>query len=368
MKMTNRERVLKVLRGQKPDRVPWFGDLSYWTHYMESSGKMLEEYKEDGMFRLHRNLGVGYYLQCHFPFKAIHENVKVDEKISDNLRITRIDTPVGTLQEIWRYLPESYAWAPQEHFVKGVEDLRAIRYFYEHTSYEADYRQTQERYELIGDNGIVMAFLPKSPLMEMVALLAGIEAATYAKLDDPDEFNETMEVLGKKADEAATVSLNSPAECLMIPENLSSEVIGKGLFELHMRTYEEKWNRRIKEAGKYSFVHMDGTMKGLIREVSSTGFSVLEALTPAPVGDIPMDEIHKWVNEDIIIWGGIPGVYFTDMISDNDFDEFVKSVLEVMKAEPRYVLGAADQVPPGCRFERIGRVCGLVEKYGIYHG
>jgi hypothetical protein len=38
----------------------------------------------------------------------------------------------------------------------------------------------------------------------------------------------------------------------------------------------------------------------------------------------------------------------------------------VMRSEPRYVLGVADQVPPGGLRRRVGRVAELVEKYGRY--
>lgn len=364
--MNLRERVLAVLNGKKPDMVPWLGDLDYWMTYLRDSGKMPDIYRGNGIYELHRNLGVGFYLQGYFPFKNHYENVLISTYNNQDIRTTKVETPVGLVEQIEIYLPQSYTWAIREHFVKDVKDLKVIRYWYEHTNYEPDYKLAKERYELVGDNGLVLCYLPKSPLMEMVALLSGIEAATFALLDDPDEFNETMEVLGYKADEAAQIALDSPAECLMIPENLSSEVIGKNLFESYMRSYEERWNRKIKEAGKYSFVHMDGTMRGLIKEVSSTGFTVMEALTPSPVGDIPVEDMHKWVGEDTIIWGGIPGLYFTDLISDEVFDRFVAGTLEVMKTKPRYVLGVADQVPPGARMERIKRVSELVAAYGIY--
>jgi hypothetical protein len=364
--MTVRERVLAVLRGQKADAVPWLGDLSYWIHYLESSGKMPDRYREDGMFQLHRDLGVGFYLQGYFPFKTKYEGVTFTNETTGNRLVSRIDTPVGTVREVYETLPESYTAARTEHLVKDVRDLKVIRYLYEHTFYEPDYELASRRYDLIGDNGVVLCYLPRSPFMDVAVALAGIQATTFAMLDDPDEFNETMEVMEKKSDEAALIALHSPAECLMIPENISSEVIGKRFFEAYMKSYEEKWNGEIKKAGKFSFVHMDGTMKGLIREVSSTGFRVMEALTPAPVGDLPIEEIRSWVQPDTVIWGGIPGLYFTDLVSDSDFDEFVKRILTVMRSEPRYVLGVADQVPPECRFERIKRVSELVQEFGGY--
>jgi hypothetical protein len=367
--MNIRERALSILRKQQPDYVPWYGDLSYWIGWLEKTNKLGMKYKEEGVMQLYKELGVGFYLQGHRPWNNNFKNVNVNVRTENSglTRITTVETPIGSIRNISEYMPISYTWGPREHFVKDVEDLKIIRYWYENTTYEPNYNYAESQKHIIEEHGLNMCYLPRSPLMQMVVELAGIEATTYAMMDDEDEFNETMALLREKADEAAQISLRSPAECLMIPENLSSEVVGKLLFEKYMRPYEEEWNKKIKEDGKYSFVHMDGTMKGLISETSLTGFSVLEALTPSPVGDIEMQDIHKYVPGDNIIWGGLPGAYFTDAISDEEFDNFVIGVLEVMKSEPtRYVLGVADQVPPYCRWERIARVSQLVEKYGRY--
>lgn len=366
--MTFRERVLSVLNGRQPDFVPWFGDLAYWIDYLKLSGNLPAKYEGDGVFQLYRDLGVGFYLQGYWPFTAKAEGVEIESRLEDNghTAVITVKTPVGTVRNVAKYLPDSYAWGPHEHYVKSVEDLKVIRYWYERITYQPDYKIASDRCHQVGNDGLVLCYLPRSPFMQMVAELAGIEATTYALMDDPDEFEATLDVLRRKADEAAQIALDSPAECLMIPENLSSEVVGKSMFEAYMRDYEETWNKKIKEAGKYSFVHMDGTMKGLIRECSSTGFAVMEALTPAPVGDIPMEEIHQWIDGDNIIWGGIPGVYFTDLVGDEEFDTFVIDVLQVMKTKPRYVLGVADQVPPKARFERIRRVGELVAEHGRY--
>jgi hypothetical protein len=53
-------------------------------------------------------------------------------------------------------------------------------------------------------------------------------------------------------------------------------------------------------------------------------------------------------------------------VSDEEFDAHVRRVLEVMRSEPRYVLGVADQVPPDGLERRVRRVGELVEKYGAY--
>ena len=345
--MNERERVLAILNGQTPDVIPWYADLDYWMAYMNTENLMEEKYKDDGIYQLSRDLGAGFYLQGFFPFREIDD---YDEQIVESL------------------LPEAYCWAWPVHFVKSWRDLKPLRYMFEHTHYEPDYQLAADRYDLIGDNGIVLCYLPRSPFMVTTVLLAGITTVSYSIADAPEEFDETMAVMTQNLDIASEIAVNSPAECLMIPDNISSEVVGKRLYHKYVRPFHEKWVKRIRDAGKISTVHVDGTLKGLVREISEVGFDFLEALTHHPVGDIPMEDLKNWVDEKTIIWGGIPGVYFSDVISDEDFDAFVIQILETMTSEPRYVLGVADQVPPHSRWERIARVRTLVEMYGRYEG
>jgi hypothetical protein len=152
----------------------------------------------------------------------------------------------------------------------------------------------------------------------------------------------------------------------MIPENLSSEVVGKNLFEDYMRPCQQKWTRRIARADKFSFIHIDGSLRGLLREEGSVGFTVLEALTPDPVGDVPMTDMRELAGPDSILWGGLPGVYFTPLVRDDVFDRYVEDILAVMRRDRRCVLGVADQVPPDGLRERIRRVVDLVESHGRY--
>ncbi|MDH4198110.1 MAG: hypothetical protein OEW05_11915 [Candidatus Aminicenantes bacterium] len=365
--MDVRGRVLAVLEGRQPDVVPWLGDLDYWVQWLRVSGRLPEKYQGEGLFRLHRDLGVGFYLQGYFPFKTVYDGVEVHVEKAGLGKVTRVVTPFGELREVQEWLPDSFSIGWTERFVKDWRDLKALRFLYEHTHYEPDFDLAERRRALVGDNGLVLCYLPRSPFMQLVALDAGIEAVTYALSDAREELEETLAAIGHRHDEASEIALRSPAECLMIPENLSSEVVGKKLYGAYVRPHDERWTRRIREAGKPSFLHIDGTLRGLIREASDTGFKVLEAVTPAPVGDIEVEDLHRWVEPDTILWGGLPGVYFTDLVSDTAFDAFVRRVLDVMRSAPRYVLGVADQVPPLARFERIARVRELVEKYGRYY-
>lgn len=366
--MTERERLLTLLRGGRPDRVPWYGDLDYWATALIGRGQRPRDFKVgDAYLDWHRALGVGYYLQGYFPFKTIIENCDVREWREGNRRYRSIRTPKGTLRECWTWLDESFTEAPTEHLLKSATDLPAYQHLHANTRYEPDYAFAQLRRHQVGDLGVVLAYLPKSPFMHLVALDAGIVAVVEMLGDDPVLFEETMAIAKASHDAAARIAVDSPAEVLMIPENLSAEVVGPSLFHRFMKPYQTEWAANIGAAGKFSCIHMDGTIKGLIREEFQVGLTFVESLTPAPAGDLDVAEWATAVGPtDTLFWGGIPGVYFTALVSDAEFDRHVKHVLSVMRREPRYVLGVADQVPPDGLERRLRRVRELVDQHGRY--
>ena len=365
--MTKRERILRVLRGETPDKLPWFGDLAYWVWYLHASGNYPDIYKgEDGIFRLHDDLNIGFYLQGFYPFKTHYENIDVVTESSGDLTKIKYTTPIGALTECRKYLESSYSTAIVEHLIKDASDLAILRYIYEHMFFEPDYDRIAMFKDFSGDNGITLCYTPRTPLMELIAEKAGIETVTYLIVDDEEEFNATLDVMNTGFEKAAEITVTSDCECVMIPENLSSEAVGKKFYHKYMEAHHKKWTTKIKESGKFSFIHMDGTLKGLISEVSNSGFSVLEALTPAPVGDLALEDFVSSAADDVIFWGGLPGAYFSNAISDKDFDSYVIKTIKYMTQSNRFVLGVADQIPPYTKPDRIKRVNELVEEYGAY--
>jgi uroporphyrinogen-III decarboxylase len=366
--MTPRERILTILKGEQPDQVPWFGDLDYWANSLIRRGlKPADFILSDDYIKWHRELGVGFYLQGYFPYKQIFSNCNIHEWDEGNKHFKEIITPVGMVRECWEYIPISFCDAPVERFLKTEADIPVLKFIYENSRFEPDYYIAELRKNQVEDMGVVLCYLPKSPFMHLMALEAGVESVTMAALTMPDEFRDLLDTMKKVFDQAAQIAVESPAEVLMIPENLSSEMVGPDLFKLYMYDYQKEWTTKIRTAGKYSFIHIDGTLGGLLKEEASVGFSVLEALTPFPVGDLKFEDLADVAgSSQSILWGGIPGSYFTDCVSDEEFDRHVKYLLSIMTKEPHFVLGVADQVPPDGLEYRVKRVSSLVSKYGVY--
>lgn len=253
------------------------------------------------------------------------------------------------MREAYQYSPTSFSSGIVEHLVKDIEDLKVLTWMISHTDYTPDYEFAKRRYETIGDNGVVLCYTPRSPLMDLVAVFAGVENVTYMDLDEPEEFGALLDEIEEKYDQACALVMESPAECVMIGENISSECVAP-FYHRYMKRYHQKWTGEMRRRGKFSFVHQDGTVRGLIGALSKESrFDVIEAVTPMPVGDVDIGEVAGLVADDTIIWGGIPGGMFLESsCSDEDFDRHVLRCIEVMTSAPRYVLGGGGS--GGARF------------------
>ena len=371
--MNPRERILAVFNGETPDRVPWFGDLTWWVNSKAQHGGLPSELLSDrGLFyetllEFHREFNVGLYFGPEpYPFEVAYDDtVQVTNERRGPVARETIETPVGTLVQEHTSLPDAGGSRTMRQ-VKSPADLRTLRYLVEHSHYEPKYEPLLRRYPQVQELGIVHTCLPKTPALHLMTDLAGIQIFVDLWLDARAELEETIEVMDQKYGEGAEVAVESPAEFVWSPATLSSETVGETFFEMYVAGYLRKWVGRLRETGKRSAIHMDGTLRGLIAQTAAIGYDAIEAVTPQPVGDITLQEARELVGPDTILWGGIPSVFFTPLVDDDQFEQHVREVLSVMTGEPRYVLGSADQVPPTAHPQRILRVAELVERYGAY--
>lgn len=365
--MNQRERILTLLSGGVPDHVPWFGDLAYYAGALERHGEVPKRWQRTkDYYDYHRKMRVGFYLQGYWAFDPVYDG-EVEVRIEQEGRVQRttVGTPLGTLIGETTYLPVSCSSAISRYMISTPKDLAVLRYWIEHTTYRPAPEEALRRRPWVEDLGIVLCYLPRTPFMELVVHFAGIGNIVALWSDARDEFEETLAVMARSSTEAAEAALQVPSDAFMIPENLSSEVVGR-FYAKYVVPVEREWIKKIKQAGKYTYIHMDGTLRGLIRQVAETGFDVIEAVTPLPAGDVAIVDVRQVAGPRPILWGGIPGGYFTGLVSDQEFDRHVREVLDVMIQDRRMVLGVADQVPPDGLPKRIARVAELVEQYGAY--
>lgn len=366
--MTMRERVMAIFRGEVPDRMPWFCDLTYWIAGQRAQGTFPEEYEgQEGYLKLHKDLGVGIYL---FP-PIVYRSIKRDEtqfkssiRREDDLTIHEIDTPEGRLRTVHRYSPVSVSSAPIEYPVKTPDDLRALRSYISAQRVEPAFDSFKKTDALWGEHGIPVMMFGRSPLARLAVEWAGIANLSYLLADHRQDVEETLELIARKQDAIYDIICDSPAQIVEIGDNLTGETMG-GLFKRYSTPYYVKRIKQLHAAGKYVGVHLDGTMRGLITELSDVGLDFIEAITPAPVGDVPVEELFTLVNEKTILWGGVPGAMFAPPFTWDDVEKFVEKTIQCHGASGRMILSSADQVPVNADIDFVKRISDLVASHPL---
>lgn len=363
--MTEYERLFASLRGQPRDRLPWYADLSWHYHSLRESGALDPRYDgEDGIVKLHRDLGAGicFYSPRLWIAETIGVEIQVDEEAGR--RLTRIVTPLGTVRQTETYLPKSYAYAIRENFVKDIGDLKIMLYLEEHKRYRPNYAQYERAAAATADIGYYIGYLEyAAPLQRMLSRWAGAEATVWMLADEPDECRAIFRGLVDADRPILEIVCGSPAGLIEICDNLSSETTGVYNFlEWNAELYKG-YADALHRAGKLVSIHIDGTLKGCLRLLSDCGFDAAESVTPAPVGDLPVERLREEAGNTLALWGGLPGAIFSPLYGEEQFEAYLRMAIECFSRDPRSILGTADQIPPDGLLHRVRRVAEAIAEY-----
>ena len=368
--MTHRERMEAFFKGGRLDRMGWFGDLTYWHSAHETIGDIPERWRgTDGRHRMHVDLGVGEYIPGGEPWNCI-EGEKVETLLEerDGARTSIIRTPLGELKERWEYSPISFSWGCVEHAVKTIDDLRPLRYVFDARSYLpkperlAALDKSYSEYEM----GPAHAGCPATPLGELNKHWIGVMDLCFMMADAPDELDATLKSIAMAHDKVYRIVADNPdCEYIMVCENLSAETMG-GYFETYLAPHLRRWSSWLHEKGKHVMLHNDGTLRGTIEKLAGAGIDCVDAVTPAPVGDMDLDEARRLAGDKILILGGLPGAMFTTPFTRKEMTRHVMGIIERHKDAGNFMFGVADQIPPNADLDLVRLVGDLIAEHGLY--
>jgi len=344
--MTHRQRLLAALAGRPTDVMPWLADLTYWRYARELDGTLAPEYRgQEGLVRLHVDLGVGYYLGYATAHTEVVDGVRVSAVTEGHVTTTRWATPVGEIAAQTTFLPATASGATTRWPVTRPHDLRVLRYIADATRYEPAYEDYERHREVAGDQGHPTVLPPRSPLSQMLAQWSGVERLTFLLADARKEVEAVLDALGRAADGAYDAICGCDTPFVELGDNLTGEVVTR-LFERYQFDYYVRRAGQLRAAGKLIGTHLDGTVRGILPLLARTGLDFVESITPEPCGDVPVDRIRELAGPDLVLFGGIPGAMFAPPFTEDDVRRQVELVVRHHWPEGKWVLGSADQVPP----------------------
>ena len=361
---------MNLLQGEPAGGVVWTADVTYWMAGEKAAGRGDPAWDtETGYLELHRRLGIMpyYYYPKFWTAEARYTNdIRRSSESKGNDTICRIETPLGVLTEVNTYLPTSVSTGCTKHYVQSEQDLDILLYLLEHRRLEpanlADFRDRMHAW--MEYDGYPSIGMPRSPLASFVYEWAGIEQATYLLLDHPDRVGRILELLEKQEQPIIDAVCAVAPPLIHFPDNLTSDNFA-GLYDAYMGPAHVRRLDRLHSAGIKVVVHLDGTIRGLLPKLVESGFDGIEALTPAPVGDVDVDEIQDLADsESVILWGGVPGAMFSPPYTWADMQRHIEQVLECWNGRP-FVLGVADQVPPDGDISFCRRIADMLSRDSV---
>lgn len=367
--MTERERLLKVLRGETPDRVPWFADLGHW--YRSEAGGQWDLFNINNCTRemtdLHRDVRAGWYIEAGSLHEEYFEdNVTREKELHGDLAVERYITPAGEIFMERKWNPVSFSWDIVKLMVQDLRDLEILIYATERKLFRPKYENWETIEEIGGETGLGFPSLGYTGLGSLMSYYMGVQNTVYAIYEHPDLVERYIRTFNKKHLELTDIYCKSPAPHVIFTDNLSGDVQPPDIFRRFSYDHYKEISRRLHASGKTVSTHMDGMLDGIIGVVAETGIDVADACTPAPTGDLKPSEIRRQAGDKMILMGGISPVMWLPSTDEKEFIAHVRDWLELRSTNSQLVQSAGDQVPPGTEYKRIRLVYDIVEEYGRY--
>jgi hypothetical protein len=201
-------------------------------------------------------------------------------------RDVTIHTTAGELHEY--YLGDSrkglLPWR-MEHFIKKPSDYRIMARALEGSTYTPTDLAFDESEAALGDRGITIAHVDRTPFQKVQVDLAGIEAFSCHLADEEPALLDLLELMnGLKLQEFACVA-RSKARFVKLWENIGIDTVGPRAYRAHIVPTLERILEVLRGAGQRLMVHYDGKVRLIADDIRRLGLD-LDSLTPEPEGDV----------------------------------------------------------------------------------
>ena len=394
--MTHRERILKAIRGEMPDRLPFAPRLDLWYTANVQSGTLPEKYRNstfDEIARaegwalhkinpeyqkvrkpednLHWALGILSYKETVYGFKFSPD---VEIEVKENAGRTKIvyHTPVGSVSTTTVYTEEmrkagvSNFWI-DEHALKGPKDYRPVGYIFENLKLYREDRDFLRWKADIGEDGVAFTLGGRaaSPMHHIQKYFVDATDFYFHYHDYAREMQALAESMGHFFDQVIALTADSQAEVVFWGSNFDDMITYPAFFEKDIVSWIRKAADILGRRGKYVSCHCDGENFGLMDLIRDSGMHVAEAVTPAPMTKVPIEEYYRRWSDKLTILGGIPStLLLRESTSDEEFQAYLDHLFKAIAPGRRMVLTIADSTPPAAVFERLVRIGEKVEKEG----
>jgi hypothetical protein len=212
--MTNRERLLAIMAGQSPDRIPWTPRLEIWYEAQKRRGTMPPKYKGWTLRQIEHDLGLGTPARGGQVYRTVLHDVEVQTREAGNEVHTQYLTPIGTVSTVHRYsdtLARGGINTRLEvgHMIQSPDDYAVVEYMTQHTEIVPTYEEYLAYEQEVGEDGVPLVSIGADPLYRVLREFIGYNHFYYHLSDYPEHVEHLLGVLGEQAETIQQVTLDS---------------------------------------------------------------------------------------------------------------------------------------------------------------
>ena len=361
--MTRKELNIAIFEGTA-DRVLWQPRLETWIGHHMDRGTLPERFSGMSDLEIYDSLrcSVRYAASAGIEqFEVRDELVRTEEQHAEHT-VIRARTPIGEIQTVYRDIWEGHRLVNHriEKFpVKTVEDLRVATDLVNRQQYRADGDAFRRAANTMGQRGEPTMFLSSSGFTELIKNWCGLPATYYLLHDHRAEVEAHLEACDRRDDRLVEEALKLPCRIFNLGDHATNEFTPPPILEKYLMRRWQRIADRLHSEDRFVHTHWDGNSRLMLPFLRETHLDGVEALTPAPMGDMTLEQIKEAVGNEMVVLDLLPAIDFLPNRPLEEVLQFARRAIDMFA--PRLILGISDEISQVGQIEKIEAISRLVD-------
>jgi len=362
--MTRRELNLAIFEGTA-DSVLWQPRLETWISHHMDRGTLPERFRGMSNLEIYDALGcsIRYAASAGIEWFEIRDDMVRIEEQHPNHTVIRVRTPAGEIQTVYRDIWEDGRRVNhriEEFPVKTVEDLRVATDLVNRQQFRANPEAFRRAAEAVGHRAEPTVFLFSSGFTELIKSWCMLPGTYYLLYDHPAEVEAFLEACDRRDDRMIDEALKLPCRIFNLGDHATNEFTPPPILKKYLMPRWQRIADRLHSKGRFVHTHWDGNSRLMLPFLQDTRLDGVEALTPAPMGDMTLEEIKDAVGDKMVVLDLLPAIDFLPNYPLKDLLEFTRRVIDMFA--PKLILGISDEISQVGEIEKVEAISELVDE------
>ncbi len=342
--LTPFQRVMSLLRGEQPDRVPVIPQITYTTAQIT---------------------GVGLVEALHSPEKTAEALLAGQRELGYDAIYVGWESSFNLLAEAMgctMRFPKDSVPQVADHIVKSPNDIDKVAIPDPHSSGRLPLHM--EMVKLVKDavNGDVPLFAYTPGPFTLAGQLAGVNALMVATIRNPEFVSTLLSLTTKASMRYALANVEAGVNVIVTADpTASGSLISPKTFATFAAPHLTQIAKAVTRVGSIASLHICGKTAMILDQMASTEVQILELDHL-----VDMQEAQEHIGQQVILMGNLNPTELLLNGTPAEVEAAAKWCIETVGQDGRFILSSGCEVPPLTPLNNIRAMVAAAEKYGQF--